>query len=62
MTIECGIQIHTGAEPYLLEAGQHLACEMHATHAASGFAVEDGTIWAPDGTLIATVRQTRLAG
>ena len=62
VTIEYGIQIHTSAESYPLEAGQHLACEMHATHAASGFPVEDGTIWAPDGTLVATVRQTRLAG
>jgi acyl-CoA thioesterase len=62
VTIEYGIQIHTGTRPYPLEAGQYLACEMHATHAASGFAVEDGTIWAPDGILIATVRQTRLAG
>lgn len=62
VTIEYSIQIHTGAQYYALGAGQHLACEMHATHAAAGFAVEDGTIWAPDGTLLATVRQTRLAG
>jgi acyl-CoA thioesterase len=62
VTIEYGIQIHTSAESYPLGIGEHLACEMHATHAASGFAVEDGTIWAPDGTLLATVRQTRLAG
>jgi acyl-CoA thioesterase len=62
VTIEYGIQIHTSAESYPLGAGEHVACEMHATHAASGFAVEDGTIWAPDGTLLATVRQTRLAG
>lgn len=62
VTIEYSIQIHTSAESYPLGAGQHVACEMHATHAASGFAVEDGTIWAPDGTLLATVRQTRLAG
>jgi acyl-CoA thioesterase len=62
VTIEYGIQIHTSTEAYPLGADQHLACEMHATHAASGFAVEDGTIWAPDGTLLATVRQTRLAG
>jgi len=62
VTIEYSIQIHFGAGVYALGTGQHLACEMHATHAASGFAVEDGTIWAPDGTLLATVRQTRLAG
>jgi acyl-CoA thioesterase len=62
VSIEYGIQIHTSAEYYPLGTSQHLACEMRATHAASGFAVEDGTIWAPDGTLLATVRQTRLAG
>jgi acyl-CoA thioesterase len=62
VSIEYGIQIHSSAESFPLGASQHLACEMHATHAASGFAVEDGTIWAPDGTLLATVRQTRLAG
>ena len=62
VTIEYGIQIHTSAKSYPLGIGEHLACEMYATHAASGFAVEDGTIWAPDGTLLATVRQTRLAG
>jgi acyl-CoA thioesterase len=62
VTIEYSIQIHTSTDPYPLGSRQDLACEMHATHAASGFAVEDGTIWAPDGTLLATVRQTRLAG
>jgi acyl-CoA thioesterase len=62
VSIEYGIQIHTSADYYPLSSGQDLVCEMKATHAASGFAVEDGTIWAPDGTLLATVRQTRLAG
>jgi acyl-CoA thioesterase len=62
VTIEYGIQIHTSAESYPIGDDQHVACEIHAKHAASGFAVEDGTIWAPDGTLLATVRQTRLAG
>jgi acyl-CoA thioesterase len=62
VTIEYGIQIHTSADPYPLDAGEYLACEIHAIHAAEGFAIEDGSIWAPDGTLLATVRQTRLAG
>ena len=62
VTIEYSIQIHTSAPHFPLATDQHLTCEMHATHAASGFAVEDGTVWAPDGTLLATVRQTRLAG
>jgi acyl-CoA thioesterase len=62
VTIEYSIQILTSTESFPLGTDQHLACEIHATHAASGFAVEDGAIWAPDGTLLATVRQTRLAG
>jgi acyl-CoA thioesterase len=62
VTIEYAIQVHTSADPYPLGAGELLVCEMHATHAAAGFAIEDGSIWAPDGALLATVRQTRLAG
>ena len=34
----------------------------HAFHPNGGFAVEDGWIHLPDGTLLATTRQTRLAG
>ena len=62
VSIEYSIQIHTSADRIELGADEYLACEMHATHAAEGFAVEDGSIWAPDGTLLATTRQTRLAG
>ena len=40
----------------------YLTARMHAFHAHDGFAVEDGWIWMPDGKLLATVRQTRLAG
>ncbi len=62
VTIEYAIQVHTSAHPFMLPPDGYLACEMHATHAAEGFAIEDGSIWAPDGTLVATTRQTRLAG
>jgi acyl-CoA thioesterase len=62
VSIEYAIQIHTSAERIELGADEYLACEMHTTHAAEGFAVEDGSIWGPDGTLLATTRQTRLAG
>jgi acyl-CoA thioesterase len=61
VTIEYSIQLHATA-PFALAADEYLACQMHATHAADGFAVEDGSIWGPDGTLVATTRQTRLAG
>ena len=62
VSIEYSIQIHTSADVIELGDDEYLACEMHAFHAAEGFAVEDGSIWAPDGTLLATTRQTRLAG
>ena len=62
VSIEYSIQIHTSAPEIVLAPDEHLTCEMHAYHAAEGFAVEDGTIWGPDGTLLATTRQTRLAG
>ena len=62
VSIEYSIQVHTSAARIELGDHEHLACEVHAFHAAEGFAVEDGSIWAPDGTLLATTRQTRLAG
>jgi acyl-CoA thioesterase len=61
VSIEYAIQIHN-SEPVALTPDEHLTCELHATHAAEGFAVEDGSIWTPRGKLLATTRQTRLAG
>jgi acyl-CoA thioesterase len=62
VSIEYAIQLHTSADPVPLGPDDLLACTMHTTHAAEGFALEDGSIWAPDGLLLATIRQTRLAG
>ncbi|MCU1503373.1 MAG: hypothetical protein JWM12_2727 [Ilumatobacteraceae bacterium] len=62
VSIEYAIQIHTSDHTIPLASDEHLTCEMHATHAAEGFAIEDGAIWTPRGTLLATTRQTRLAG
>jgi acyl-CoA thioesterase len=62
VTIEYSIQIHSAAGSWTLADGEHLAARMHAFHSHDGFAVEDGWIHLPDGTLLATVRQTRLAG
>lgn len=62
VSIEYAIQLHTSALPFDLDDGEHLTMQVHAFHAAEGFAVEDGIIWAPDGTLLATTRQTCLAG
>ena len=50
------------AGTWTLADGEYLAARMHTFHSHDGFAVEDGWIHLPDGTLLATVRQTRLAG
>ena len=62
VTIEYSIQIHSGAGSWTLAAGEYLAARVHTFHSHDGFAVEDGWIHLPDGTLLATVRQSRLAG
>ncbi|HET8984942.1 MAG TPA: thioesterase family protein [Trueperaceae bacterium] len=62
VTKEYSIQIHSAADSWTLGAGELLAARMHAFHSSDDFAVEDGWIHLPDGTLLATVRQTRLAG
>ena len=62
VTIEYSIQIHSAAGSWTLGPGEYLSARMHTFHSHDGFAVEDGWIHLPDGTLLATVRQTRLAG
>jgi len=62
VTIEYSIQIHSAAGSWTLAEDELLAARMHTFHSHDGFAVEDGWIYLPDGTLLATVRQTRLAG
>ena len=62
VTIEYGIQIHSAAGHWELGDDGYLAARMHAFHSSDGFAVEDGWIYLPDSSLLATVRQTRLAG
>ncbi len=62
VTVEYSIQIHDNSGQWTLEPDQYLATRMHTFHSHDGFAVEDGWIHHPDGTLLATVRQTRLAG
>lgn len=62
VTVEYSIQIHSAAGTWTLGDGELIAARMHAFHSHDGFAVEDGWIHLPDGTLLATVRQTRLAG
>jgi acyl-CoA thioesterase len=62
VTVEYSIQVHSAAGSGVLGDDEFLATRVHAFHSAAGFAVEDGWIHLPDGTLLATVRQTRLAG
>lgn len=62
VTIEYSIQIHSAAGLWQLADGEYLGARVHAFEAADGFAVEDGWIHLPDGRLLATMRQTRLAG
>lgn len=62
VTIEYSLQIHDAAGTWALGDDEHLAARMHTFHSHDGFAVEDGWIHRPDGSLLATARQTRLAG
>jgi hypothetical protein len=45
-----------------LAEDEYLSARMHTFHSSDGLAVEDGWIHLPNGTLLATTRQTRLAG
>lgn len=62
VTIEYSIQVHSPERRWSLGDDGFLCARMHAFHSAAGFAVEDGWIHLPDSTLLATTRQTRLAG
>jgi hypothetical protein len=59
-TIEYVVHLATG-EPSVPRGGYvYLFC--HSPLSDEGFAVEDATMWAPDGRVLAVARQTRLAG
>lgn len=62
VTIEYSLQIHSAAGSWTIADDEYLPSRMHVFHSHDGFAVEDGWIWLPNGHLLATVRQTRLAG
>jgi acyl-CoA thioesterase len=59
-TIEYVVQLATG-EPSL-PAGDHVYLSCRSPLSSDGFAMEDATMWAPDGRVLAVARQTRLAG
>ena len=62
VTIEYALQIHSAAGQWTIADNELLAARMHTCHSHDSLAVEDGWIWLPDGTLLVTYRQTRLAG
>lgn len=59
-TIEYVVHLATG-EPHL-PAGGHAYLSCRSPLSSEGFAVEDATLWGPDGRVLAVARQTRLAG
>jgi acyl-CoA thioesterase len=59
-SIEYVVHLATGA-PHL-PAGDHVYLSCHSPLSSEGFAVEDATMWGPDGRVLAVARQTRLAG
>ena len=59
-TIEYVVHLATG-EP-ALPAGDHVYLSCRSPLSSDGFAVEDATMWGPDGRVLAVARQTRLAG
>jgi acyl-CoA thioesterase len=59
-SIEYVVHLATG-EPSV-PAGEYVYLSCRSPLANEGFAVEDATMWAPDGSVLAVARQTRLVG
>ena len=59
-TIEYVVHLATGQPS--VPPDQHVYLSCHSPLSSEGFAVEDATMWAPDGSVLAVARQTRLAG
>ena len=59
-TLEYVVHIATACRA--LPTGDHAYLSCRAPLSSEGFAVEDATMWGPDGTVLALARQTRLAG
>jgi len=59
-TIEYVVHLAT-CEP-AVPPGEYVYLSCRSPLANEGFAVEDATMWAPDGRVLAVARQTRLAG
>lgn len=59
-TVEYVVHLATAAPSLPPGEYVYLSCRSPISH--EGFAVEDATLWAPDGRVLAVARQTRLAG
>jgi acyl-CoA thioesterase len=59
-TVEYVVHLATGQPS--LPPGEHVYLSCRSPLASEGFAVEDATMWGPDGRVLAVARQTRLAG
>jgi acyl-CoA thioesterase len=59
-SIEYVVHLANGA-PHL-PRGEHVYLSCRSPLSREGFAVEDATMWGPDGRVLAMARQTRLAG
>ena len=59
-TIEYVVHL-ASAEPSV-PPGEYVYLSCRSPLSLEGFAVEDATMWAPDGRVLAVARQTRLAG
>ena len=54
--------VHLATDQPSLPPGEHVYLSCRSPLSSEGFAVEDATMWAPDGRVLAVARQTRLAG
>ena len=54
--------VHLATEQIALPRGEYVYLSCRSPLSYEGFAVEDATMWAPDGRVLAVARQTRLAG
>jgi acyl-CoA thioesterase len=54
--------VHLATDQPSVPLGEYVYLSCHSPLSNEGFAVEDATMWAPDGRVLAVARQTRLAG
>ncbi len=54
--------VHLATDQPSVPPGEYVYLSCRSPLSNEGFAVEDATMWAPDGRVLAVARQTRLAG